>query len=79
MISRNKALELVRNTSKYAHVLIVSAIMSKLAARLKRPRQEWELVGLLHDLDFDEVGSDMSKHGVIAAEGLKDKLPEKCL
>jgi predicted hydrolase (HD superfamily) len=79
MISREKAIKLVINTSKYAHVLIASAIMSKLAARLGENSKEWELVGLLHDLDFDEVGDDMSKHGVIAAVRLVGKLPEKCL
>ena len=79
MISREDALKLVLNTSKYAHVLIASAIMSKLAARLGENSKEWELVGLLHDLDFDEVGRDMSKHGVVAAGRLVGKLPEKCL
>lgn len=79
MISRKSALEFVRNTSKYTHALVVSAIMSKLAARLNENSQEWELVGLLHDLDYDEVRSDISKHGVVAAERLKDKLPDDCL
>jgi hypothetical protein len=79
MISRDDALKLVHNTSKYAHVLIASAIMSKLAARIGENSKEWELVGLLHDLDFDEVGGNMSKHGVIAAEKLVGKLPQKCL
>jgi len=79
MISREEAIKLVLNTSKYSHVLIASAIMSKLAARLGENSKEWELVGLLHDLDFDEVGGDMSKHGVVAAERLVGKLPEKCL
>jgi len=79
MISREEALKLVLNTTKYAHALIASAIMSKLAARLGENSREWELVGLLHDLDFDEVRGDMSKHGVVAAERLAGKLPEKCL
>jgi len=79
MISKEDALKLVFNTSKYAHVLIASAIMCKLAARLGENSREWELVGLLHDLDFDEVGGDMSKHGLVAAERLVGKLSEKCL
>jgi predicted hydrolase (HD superfamily) len=53
--------------------------MQKLAERLGENTQEWELVGLLHDLDFDMVRGDMSKHGVVAAEKLQDKLPEDCL
>jgi len=53
--------------------------MKKLSEKLSENSLEWELVGLLHDLDFDEVRSDMSKHGVVAAEKLKGKLPEHCL
>jgi uncharacterized protein len=79
MLSREDAIKLVFNTSKYSHVIIASVIMGKLAARLGENNREWELVGLLHDLDFDDVGGDMSKHGVVAAERLAGKLPEKCL
>jgi predicted hydrolase (HD superfamily) len=79
MISRDEAIKLVISTSKYAHALIVSAIMGKLAVSLCENSSEWELVGLLHDLDFDDAGGDMSKHGVVAAERLAGKLPEKCL
>jgi predicted hydrolase (HD superfamily) len=79
MISRESALELVRNTSKYMHALAVSAIMRKLAVRLDEDSKEWELVGLLHDLDIDEARGDMSKHGVMASERLRGKLPKHCL
>lgn len=79
MISRKEALELVKNCSKYSHLLLASKLMKRLAEKLGEYSLEWELVGLLHDLDFDEVGSEMSKHGVIAAQRLKDELPEHCL
>jgi hypothetical protein len=79
MISRREALELVKNCCKYSHLLLASKLMKILAEKLGEYNLEWELVGLLHDLDFDEVRSDMSKHGVTAAERLKDELPEHCL
>ena len=79
MISLDEALRLVRDTSKYAHVLIVSVVMRGLARDLSEDEREWELVGLLHDLDFDEVRDDMRMHGVVASERLKGKLPENCL
>ncbi len=79
MITRKEALALVRNCSKYSHLLLASELMKKLSEKLSENSPEWELVGLLHDLDFDEVRSDMSKHGVVAAEKLKGKLPEHCL
>lgn len=79
MICQDEALRLVKNTSKYSHALIVSFMMKKLARVLKENEGEWMLVGLLHDLDYDKVKNDMKMHGVVAAEMLKGKLPEKCL
>jgi predicted hydrolase (HD superfamily) len=79
MISRDEALRLIRNTSKYGHALIASVIMRGLARFLREDEREWELVGLLHDLDFDEARDDMSRHGVVASERLKGRLPEHCL
>ena len=70
---------MIRNTSKYSHSLMVSAIMHKLAERLGENAEEWEIVGLLHDLDYDQTRNDMSKHGIVASEILKGKLPETCL
>jgi predicted hydrolase (HD superfamily) len=37
------------------------------------------LVGLLHDLDYDCVKDDMSRHGVLASEMLKGKISEKSI
>jgi len=70
---------LVRSTSKYAHVLMVSHMMRQLARALDENESEWTLVGLLHDLDYDEVKNDMRRHGIVAAERLKGKLPEHCV
>lgn len=79
MIPRDEALRLVRNTSKYAHALVVSIVMGGIARKFGEDEGEWELVGLLHDLDYDEVEDDMSLHGVVASERLKGRLPEKSL
>ncbi|MDH7477431.1 MAG: HDIG domain-containing protein [Candidatus Bathyarchaeota archaeon] len=79
MISKSEALRLVKGTSKYSHALMVSCMMKTLAKALNENEEEWMLVGLLHDLDYDRVKNDMKMHGVVAAEMLKGKLPEKCL
>jgi len=79
MISQEEALKLVRNTSRYAHALMVSRMMKELARVFGEDENEWVLVGLLHDLDYDEVKNDMRKHGVAAAEKLKERLPENCI
>jgi predicted hydrolase (HD superfamily) len=66
-------------TSKYSHSLFTSAIMRKFAERLGEDEKKWEIVGLLHDLDYDLVEGDMSKHGIIACYSLEGKIPEDCL
>jgi predicted hydrolase (HD superfamily) len=79
VISKNEALRLVKGTSKYKHALLASAIMRKLAQRLGEDEESQELVGLLHDLDYDLVQEDMAKHGVVASETLTNKLPADSL
>jgi predicted hydrolase (HD superfamily) len=79
LIPFDEALGLVRNTSKYAHAVVVSRIMRKLALKLGENSQEWELVGLLHDLDCDETRDERKMHGIVASDRLKGKLPEACL
>jgi len=79
MISKEEALHLVERTSKYQHALIASAIMRKIAQRLGEDERCWEIVGLLHDLDYDLVKEDMTKNGVVASEMLAHKLPSASL
>jgi len=64
---------------KIKHMIAVSAIMKELAKRLQMNAEKWELVGLLHDLDYYKTLDDKSKHGLVAAGMLKGKLPEECL
>ncbi len=83
MIQRSEALELVRkhvkNDKLVKHMLAVEAIMRALARRLGQNEEVWGLTGLLHDIDYELVGKDMSIHGLKSAEMLKGKLPEDAL
>ncbi|OLD05311.1 hypothetical protein AUG19_03755 [archaeon 13_1_20CM_2_54_9] len=79
MISREDAVKLVRHTSKYGHVMVVASLMSSLAERLGENVDKWWLVGLLHDLAFDETKSGRTRHGVVAAERLSQQLSTDCL
>ena len=83
MITRQEALQLldehVTNAKKKRHSLAIAAIMKGLAKKLSMDEEEWELVGLLHDLDYDAIGGDMCRHGLVAAEMLEGKLPEEGL
>lgn len=83
MISREEALALLRsyvsNDRNLKHCLAVEAIMRALARELGEDEGLWGLVGLLHDIDYEVVGKDLSRHGLVAAEVLKDLLPPEAL
>lgn len=83
MLTKQEGLQLVdryiSSTDKRKHVVAVSAIMKSIAKSIDANEDEWELVGLVHDLDYDLVKSDMRKHGLVAAEMLEGKLSESCL
>ncbi len=83
MLSRDEAIELVKkyvkNDKLVKHMIAVGAIMRALARRLGEDERLWELVGLLHDIDYEMVGGDMGRHGIVSAEILSGKLPEEAL
>jgi putative nucleotidyltransferase with HDIG domain len=84
MISIDDALELVdkeiENDNLRKHMLAVSKIMGAIADKnSEADKEKWILVGLLHDLDYEQTKDNFEMHGLIAAEMLKDKLPEECL
>ena len=78
-ISKEEVLKLLEGSSKYSHSIIVSKMMRALAGIFGEDEDEWELVGLLHDVDYDLVHWDMSQHGIKASDLLKGKLSERAL
>lgn len=83
MISREEALNLISSRISderyFKHMVAVEAVMRGLARRMGEDEELWGLTGLLHDLDYEAVGGDFSRHGLEAAEMLKGRLPENCL
>jgi len=83
MISRGEALALpqskLRNDRLVKHSLAVEAIMRKLAERLGEDGELWGLVGLLHDVDYEETSSNPEIHGLRSAEILEGLLPQEAL
>ena len=83
MISREEALKLLReylrDEKMIKHCLAVEAVMRALAKRLGEDEELWGLVGLLHDIDYDYVNRDLSRHGLEALKILQNKLPEEAL
>jgi putative nucleotidyltransferase with HDIG domain len=71
-MNRDRALELlhqhVTNQNLIKHMLASEAIIRALAKKLEKNEDEWGLIGLLHDLDFEQTKNDPAKHGLVTAE-----------
>jgi len=82
MIRREEGLKLldknIEGVNLRKHMIGVSAIMKKLAETRGEDMALWEMVGLLHDIDYEKVG-DMSRHGLMSADMLKGCLPDEGL
>ncbi|MBN1480395.1 HDIG domain-containing protein [candidate division KSB1 bacterium] len=75
-MTREQAYNLVRprfsNKNLFKHVLAVEAVMRELALFLKEDVEKWGLVGLLHDLDYEETMNTPERHTLVTAEILRD-------
>ena len=76
-LSREEALTLLRehisSEKMLSHSFASEAVMSALARRLGCDERKWGLAGLLHDLDIELVGGDLSVHGLPAAKMLAER------
>ena len=83
MITRDESIAIVRahvkNENLVKHMIAVGAIMRGMAAKFGGAPDLWEDAGILHDVDYEEVGQDWTKHGARSAEIVKDLLPEEGL
>jgi len=75
MLERTKALDLVRKyvvkENNIKHMIAVGAIMRSVASRLNEDAKKWEVVGILHDIDY-EVCTGPADHTIKAKELLED-------
>jgi putative nucleotidyltransferase with HDIG domain len=82
-MNREEALNLVKeNVTKdnlLKHMLAVEAIMKGVAEYLGEDKDKWDLVGLLHDIDFGKTENDMEHHALMAGEILKGKVDEEII
>jgi len=58
----------IENENLIKHMLATEAIMRALAKRLGEDEEEWGLTGLLHDIDMELTGGDMSSHSKLGAD-----------
>lgn len=63
------------------HCVATGAIMRAAAPRLKGDPDLFEVIGILHDIDYEEVSGDMERHGIVGAEillhaGISDEIAD---
>lgn len=75
-MTRKEALDSIKanveNKNLVKHMLATEAIMRALAKRLGEDEEEWGLTGLLHDIDAELTGGDMSSHSKLGADLAKE-------
>lgn len=75
-MQREEALKTLKNNlsnqNLIKHCFAVEAIMRSLARRFNEDGEKWGLAGLLHDIDYEKVKDDMSRHSLIGAKMLED-------
>lgn len=83
MISRAEAVRIleenIRDEKLRKHCILVSSLMKCLAKELGENQEEWEIAGLLHDIDYEKTKDNPSKHALVAAEMLTGKIDEGIL
>jgi putative nucleotidyltransferase with HDIG domain len=62
----------VKNERMLDHSYASEAVLRALARRLGRDEERWGLAGLLHDIDIEAVGGDLSRHGIEAERVLAE-------
>ncbi len=81
-MDRAEALDLVRQHVKkennVKHMIAVGAVMRQAAARLGQDEDRWELIGILHDIDFEEC-TGAEDHCLKAQEILSGRIDQDAI
>ncbi|MEO8065289.1 MAG: HDIG domain-containing metalloprotein [Candidatus Doudnabacteria bacterium] len=81
-MTRNEAVKLlsehITNQNLIRHNLAVGFIMRALAGKFGENQDDWELAGMLHDLDWEKTKDDFKNHTKVSKEILEktDLKPE---
>ncbi len=63
----------VKDQRMLSHSYASEAVMRTLARRLGKNEDLWGMAGLLHDIDIERVGGDLTRHGLEAEQILRDR------
>ena len=81
-MTRNEAIKLlgehISNQNLIRHNVAVGFIMKALAEKFGENQDDWELAGMLHDLDWEKTKDDFKNHTKVSKEILEktDQKPE---
>ena len=74
-MNRDEALELLKQNVKcenlLKHMFATEACMKRLAKEFGEDEDKWALAGLMHDIDYELIGDDFSKHGLVGGDILE--------
>ena len=84
MITKEQAVDIlhanIQNTNLRKHHYGVAVAMKRLAEELGGDPDTWEIVGLLHDADYEKTKDQMERHTLLLAEILDgEDIPEKII
>ena len=82
-MNREEALNLlkqhIKNPKLVNHCIAVGAIMKALAKKFGEDEEKWEVLGILHDIDYEKTKDVPEKHGLLARELLEGKVDEEII
>lgn len=76
MITRDQAIQLlnthVQNENLRRHCISVGAVMKSLAYKLDGDPEVWEILGIIHDSDWEETKDTPERHTIVSLERIDD-------
>lgn len=77
MITRDQAIELlhshVQNQNLRRHCMAVGVVMRALAKHFEVSVEEWEILGIIHDSDWEETKDTPERHTLLTLERVDDE------
>jgi len=70
--AHSMVIEKIGHNNLLKHILAVEAGMRRLAQHLEQDQDYWGLVGLVHDLDYNETKDNEARHSFLTCEWLEE-------